>query len=85
MPLGISESTFSEIEVKFSPGSRIVFYCDGVTEAMNYISEEYGTERLIKHFKNPSASVKSIVDDVYIFTNNSSSLMMLRVVIIEAQ
>jgi sigma-B regulation protein RsbU (phosphoserine phosphatase) len=85
LPLGISESTFSEIEVKFSPGSRIVFYSDGVTEAMNSISEEYGSERLIKHFKKPSASVKSIVDDVYIFTNGQQQFDDVTVVVIEAQ
>jgi sigma-B regulation protein RsbU (phosphoserine phosphatase) len=85
MPLGISESTFSEIEVKFSPGSRIVFYSDGVTEAMNSISEEYGSERLIKHFKKPSASVKSIVDDVYIFTKGQQQFDDVTVVMIEAQ
>ena len=84
LPLGISESTFSEIEVKFSPGSRIVFYSDGVTEAMNSISEEYRSERLIKHFKNPSASVKSIVDDVYIFTNGQQQFDDVTVVMIEA-
>jgi len=85
MPLGISESTFSEIEVKYSPGSRIVFYSDGVTEAMNYISEEYGTERLIKHFKNPSASVKSIVDDVNEFTQGQQQFDDVTVVMIEAK
>jgi sigma-B regulation protein RsbU (phosphoserine phosphatase) len=85
LPLGISESTFSEIEVKFSPGSRIVFYSDGVTEAMNYISEEYGTERLIKHFTNPSVSVKSIVDDVNEFTQGQQQFDDVTVVMIEAK
>ena len=85
LPLGISESTFSEIEVKFSPGSRIVFYSDGVTEAMNSISDEYGSERLIKHFKNPSASVKSIVDDVNEFTQGQQQFDDVTVVMIEAK
>jgi serine phosphatase RsbU (regulator of sigma subunit) len=52
---------------------------------MNSISEEYGSERLIKHFKKPSASVKSIVDDVYIFTNGQQQFDDVTVVMIEAQ
>lgn len=68
LPLGIAESSFSDREIKFKSDSRLMFYTDGVTEAMNSSGEEYGTERLLKHFNNPLASIQSVVSDVNSFT-----------------
>jgi sigma-B regulation protein RsbU (phosphoserine phosphatase) len=34
LPLGIREVSFSEATVRMIPGSRLLFYSDGVTEAM---------------------------------------------------
>jgi sigma-B regulation protein RsbU (phosphoserine phosphatase) len=50
-------------------GSRLVFYSDGISEALNRAEEEYGTERLAQHVSFPDASAISILDDVRAFAN----------------
>ncbi len=48
MPLGLARSLHSDVEKKWSPGDRLIFYTDGMTEAMNESGEQYGKERLLK-------------------------------------
>jgi sigma-B regulation protein RsbU (phosphoserine phosphatase) len=83
LPLGIAGSSFSECKIKFTPGSRLIFYTDGVTEAMNFSSEEYGTDRLTKHLANPDTSVRSIVDNVQSFAKGQQQFDDVTVVMIE--
>jgi sigma-B regulation protein RsbU (phosphoserine phosphatase) len=71
LPLGLSCGDYSETKVTLSPGSRLVFYSDGITEASNSSEEEYGLERLAQHAASRSASAVSIVDDVRAFSNGS--------------
>jgi len=42
-------------------------YSDGVTEAMNSSSLQYGESRLRDHFVKPSATVQSLLDDIRSF------------------
>jgi len=71
MPLGLSCGDYSETTVSLSPGSRLVFYSDGITEAVNGDEQEYGLERLAEHAVSPAASAVSIVDDVRAFANGA--------------
>lgn len=62
----IFDNHIQEVEVQLRPGDRIVTYTDGVNEAMNNASEEFGDERfytLVKqHARKPSEEfVKAIV------------------------
>jgi sigma-B regulation protein RsbU (phosphoserine phosphatase) len=68
LPLGIREGSFSERAVEMTSGSRLVFYSDGVTEAMNSSLHQYGETRLRDHVAKPSATVESLLDDVRSFT-----------------
>ncbi len=69
LPLGLMcGGDYSETTVALSPGSRLVFYSDGITEAANEEEQEYGLERLARHVAEPHASAVSIVDDVRAFT-----------------
>jgi sigma-B regulation protein RsbU (phosphoserine phosphatase) len=70
LPLGLACGDYSETEVKLSPGSRLVFYSDGITEAVNGNDEEYGLCRLAEHAIRPDASAVSMVDDVRSFANS---------------
>jgi phosphoserine phosphatase RsbU/P len=45
MPIGVRSGTFSETQIELLPGSRLVFYSDGITEAANPEGEEYGLLR----------------------------------------
>jgi sigma-B regulation protein RsbU (phosphoserine phosphatase) len=71
MPLGISCGDYSESSVNLSEGSRLVFYSDGITEAVNADDQEYGLERLAAHAVCPGASAVTIVDDVRAFANGA--------------
>ncbi len=71
LPLGLSCGDYSETTIALSPGSRLVFYSDGITEAVNGDEEEYGLERLAEHAVGAEASAVSIVDDVRAFANGS--------------
>jgi sigma-B regulation protein RsbU (phosphoserine phosphatase) len=67
LPLGIGPGGYSEAQVELAPGSRLLFYSDGITEATNLEDDEYGAERLEKHFRRTDASAESILEDVRTF------------------
>ncbi len=47
LPLGLfEEAEYEEYTLPCSPGDLVVFYTDGVTEAVNSGSEDFGAERL---------------------------------------
>ncbi len=45
-PLGMLPSTYTSHTVEFQPGSELLLYTDGITEALNAKNEEFGFERL---------------------------------------
>src|ERR1035438_5072180 len=67
LPLGLSCGDYSESTVALSPGSRLVFYSDGISEASNLEEEEYGLDRLVQHVSCSQASAITILDDVRAF------------------
>ena len=71
LPLGLGCGDYSETEISLSPGSKLIFYSDGITEAENANQEEYGLCRLADHATQPGASAVSIVDDVRAFSNGA--------------
>ncbi len=71
LPLGISCGDYSETCVTLTKGSRLVFYSDGITEAVDAEEQEYGLERLAEHAAGAEASAVSIVDDVRCFANGA--------------
>jgi sigma-B regulation protein RsbU (phosphoserine phosphatase) len=47
MVLGVfPDAAFTEAEVSFAPGDRLVFYTDGISEARNPAGDEFGEERI---------------------------------------
>jgi phosphoserine phosphatase RsbU/P len=69
LPLGLGTGEFSESRVQLSPGSRLVFYSDGITEATDGSDEEYGANRMRDHVLQPGACAESILADVRSFAN----------------
>ncbi len=67
---------YAHSEIEFRKGDLLVFFTDGVTEAMNpEQTEEYEEERLIECInknreKNSSGIMQSIIDDINDFSNN---------------
>jgi sigma-B regulation protein RsbU (phosphoserine phosphatase) len=85
LPLGIQDGSFAEQRVEMSSGSRLLLYSDGITEAMNSVSEEYGDERLKEHMTNPAASIQSLLDSVNVFLNGSPASDDMTVVMIKSK
>ena len=71
LPLGVSASKFSEVEITLQEGSRLAFYSDGITEAAEGNGEEYGPERLLAQLQSPDASLETLLADVKQFVNGS--------------
>lgn len=68
-PIGVLEDYPYESEVReLKPGDMVVFFTDGVDEAMNYEDELYGGERLLEFIKNGSSNAaelgKTLLADV---------------------
>ncbi len=91
LPLGIKEeATYRETKIKLKKGDLVVFYTDGITEAMNEQKEQYGEERLERLVKSLGiVSAREVRDgilaDVQAFTGNAEqhddmTVVVLRVV-----
>jgi sigma-B regulation protein RsbU (phosphoserine phosphatase) len=74
LPLGLRQSSYPEYTVKLEPGSRLLFYTDGITEAVNGRDDEYGPRRLMKHFQRHDASVKGLIEEVRRFGMGSDRM-----------
>jgi sigma-B regulation protein RsbU (phosphoserine phosphatase) len=72
-PLGILEdSTYQETRVQLTPGDKVVFYTDGIVEAMNQQEEMFGFERLLEVVQGAKSMtaeslLKEIIDRVKAF------------------
>ena len=67
LPLGLGASSYPERTITLDPGTQLLFYTDGITEAMASSEEEFGPARLIEHFLDPEACVESLIAEVQRF------------------
>lgn len=67
LPLGLGTSSYPEHTVKLDPGTRLLLYTDGITEAVNGQDEEYGPARLLEHFQKSDACVHGLIEEVQRF------------------
>jgi serine phosphatase RsbU (regulator of sigma subunit) len=60
------QAMYTSISTDLAPGDTLVFYSDGVTEAMDPEETEFGEERLVAELvARPQASTKAVVDGVF--------------------
>jgi sigma-B regulation protein RsbU (phosphoserine phosphatase) len=71
LPLGLALGSFSESQVQIPAGSRLLFYSDGITEAVNSAEEEYGACRLQKFILRPETSMEAILEEVGLFADGA--------------
>ena len=75
MVLGVfPDNAYEQGEVALSPGERVLFYTDGITEARNAAGDEYGEERLTAVAMNvrggsADAIKHAVLADVNAFTD----------------
>ncbi len=85
----IFETSLEEIEIQPQPGDILIFYTDGVVEAMNNYFMEYGEERFMDVItKNAGRSAKEIQDSILknisIFTDSSPAHDDLTMIVMKA-
>jgi sigma-B regulation protein RsbU (phosphoserine phosphatase) len=71
LPLGLGPSSYPQRTITLAPGTQLLLYTDGITEAMNSTEEEYGPARLIEHFLDPEACVDGLITEVQRFGGES--------------
>ena len=63
LPLGIrAEGAYEEAIQQLQAGDQIIFYTDGITEALNPEGELFGTERLDQVLENCSLQASALLD-----------------------
>ncbi len=76
--LGVWENfEYEQHSITVKPGESVIFYTDGISEALNEASEEYGIERLKAvlapyNFASPEAVNQAIFEDVRLFAGNTA-------------
>jgi sigma-B regulation protein RsbU (phosphoserine phosphatase) len=67
-PLGLfPHSTYEETAILLAPGSMVLFFSDGIPDAVNSRGEQYGTERiatLLQHHPTAALSAQGAVDAI---------------------
>lgn len=84
LPLGVAEYHFEDQVVELTPGSRLVFYSDGIAEAENRRREEYSTQRLLEYVSSPKLTADSLLADVSEFSGATTFADDATIVLIEA-
>ncbi|MCT0226045.1 PP2C family protein-serine/threonine phosphatase [Synechococcus sp. CS-1328] len=76
-PLGVFDNAFfSPLSIILDQGETLILYSDGVTEAMNQLSELYGDERLLNLINGHTCETANeiaakILDDVHAFVDGA--------------
>jgi len=65
-PLGIlDDAAYQETKIQLTSGDKIVFYTDGIVEAMNEQEEMFGFERLLEVVQSAkSTSAESLLNEI---------------------
>ena len=71
LPLGLGCGDYSDTVIELTSGSKLIFYSDGITEAVNGSEEEYGASRLVEHAVQLGASAVTLVDEVRSYANGA--------------
>jgi serine phosphatase RsbU (regulator of sigma subunit) len=89
-PLGIlDEANYEETQLQMEPGDKVVYYTDGIVEAMNKHKDMYGFERLHEVVNSSPAEtaealMKDIIKDVSDFTGAAPQHDDLTIIVVSA-
>jgi phosphoserine phosphatase RsbU/P len=91
LPIGIvDEVEYKETHLQLALGDRLVFYTDGIVEAMNGEGEIFGFDRLlevVQEGRSMSADslLKEILDDVNRFAGGTAQHDDLTVIVVAVE
>lgn len=83
LPLGLASSSYSDRIVELTPGMKMLFYTDGISEAANREQEEFGTERIREHLLRDGTGSQSLMQAVCDYAehrvpNDDATVILLR-------
>lgn len=87
-PLGIlDEANYEETQLQLVPGNKVVFYTDGIVEAMNEQEEIFGFERLLEVIQGTQSIsadllLKEVLDRVNEFAGGAAQHDDLTVIVL---
>jgi sigma-B regulation protein RsbU (phosphoserine phosphatase) len=87
-PLGILEEVeYQETRLQLAPNDKVIFYADGMVEAMNKQEEMFGFERLLEVVKgarslSADSLLKEIIDRVNEFAGGAAQHDDLTVIVV---
>jgi sigma-B regulation protein RsbU (phosphoserine phosphatase) len=85
LPLGITEGVYSTVEVELTPGSRLLLYSDGVSEAADDSDNEYGWRDLACHLVHPDVSAERLLLEAQRFTGGQPLVDDATVILLRAE
>jgi sigma-B regulation protein RsbU (phosphoserine phosphatase) len=71
MPLGLLPCEFTEHTVTFCHDFRLLFYTDGISEALNREQQEFGSDRLMEFVAARNCSVSRLMQDIQEFSGRN--------------
>jgi serine phosphatase RsbU (regulator of sigma subunit) len=89
-PLGILDDTdYQETQLKLAAGDKVIFYTDGIVEAMNEQEELFGFERLINvvqgvRYMDADSLLKAVLNMVNEFVGGAAQHDDLTVIVVSA-
>ena len=89
-PLGIlDDAEYEETQLKLEPGDKLVFYTDGIVEAMNGQEEMFGFDRLLDVVKNSKTMtaetlLEEIKNEVDEFAGNAPQHDDITIIVVQA-
>ena len=83
MPLGLLPGDFTEHTVKFCHDFRLLFYTDGISEALNREDQEFGSARLTEFVAKHDCSISRLTEAIQQFRGqcrqkDDATLILLR-------
>jgi phosphoserine phosphatase RsbU/P len=70
MPLGLLPGEFTEHTVELNRDFRLLFYTDGISEALNCQEQEFGSARLVEFVARHDCSVSRLMESIKGFHGN---------------
>lgn len=70
MPLGLLPCQFTEHTLMLSRDFRLLFYTDGISEAVDHDDQEFGSARLSRFLANHDCNVQQLMEAVEAFRGN---------------
>jgi len=67
LPLGLLPSEFTDHTVKLCRAFRLLFYTDGISEAVNRDDQEFGSSRLAEFVASHDCSASRLIDAIKAF------------------